>query len=121
MLSSRMNTGDAYLLHFYCQVSNRKSGIRAILRSVGQTPRAQTPGRMACYAGFELLRKAEVWFCVEIGSGQVSSQQVGVRGSGDHGGVVGGERATWEENIDAGRGGFGSEAIPQFGVGGDAP
>src|SRR5580704_11830375 len=41
-----------------------------------------------------------------------------IGGCGDHGGVVSGEGATREKYSDVHRGGFGCEAIAQFGVGG---
>src|SRR4029077_300306 len=43
-----------------------------------------------------------------------------MRGGGDHGSVVSGEGATWEEDVDRATRGFGNEARAQFAIGGDA-
>ena len=47
------------------------------------------------------LGETEIWFSVQIGRGQVSGEQVGIGGCGDHGGVVGGKGAAGEKYIDA--------------------
>jgi hypothetical protein len=58
------------------------------------------------------------WF--EGVGGEVAGEELGPRGGGDHGGVVGRERDGGEGDGEVVAGGFGGEAAAELGVGGDS-
>jgi hypothetical protein len=68
----------------------------------------------------EQLTQSQSWLGAELWRGELMGQQPGVGGGGDHGGVVGRERARRKEDLQSLLRGFLFECRAEFGVGGDA-
>ena len=67
-----------------------------------------------------LLSEAELGGRAEVFCGEVLGDELGPRGGGDHGGVVGGEGERRKGDGQAATVGFGLEAAAKFAVGGDS-